>query len=129
MTGRQEVLTDAVQRAVERAGVAQTPDDAASVAASVMTQVKADPVLKNQMGLEHPLQSRVQWAGSGGVLLSLIGLLRQANECGIDYPGILTCYNWEMVGVCTGTLVLAVTTLWARFWPGLRPLFSGSEGE
>jgi len=80
--------------------------------------IKADPVLKNELSLEAPYQSRV---AIGSVVAAL----------GVVVPIVAKMVGWDVdssyiVQVLEAVMTLggALFALYGRFMPGLRPLFS-----
>ena len=92
-----------------------------SAAEKVVAQVTADPVVKNEMNAEKPIQSRVGVGGASGFIGGL----------GILVPIIAGWFGYDIRPdrvVEIGFAVLAVWgpayALYGRFKSGLKPLFS-----
>jgi len=107
--------------ALKVASKAMDKKDAAAAPAAVEEMAKAiaaDPVLKNELSLEAPYQSRV---AIGSVVAAL----------GVVLPPVLKLMGWdisgnEIVEVGNSLLILsgALYALYGRFVGGLKPLFS-----
>lgn len=98
--------------------VAVPPAVADDIAKAVLEQVKADPVMKNEMNEEKPYQSRV---ALGAVVAAL----------GVVVPVVGKLFGWTITGdqiVEFGSAVItlggALYALYGRFASGLKPLFS-----
>lgn len=107
-----------VQKLAGKVSKKEADDIAAQTVQQIVTQVAADPVLKNEMNAEPLRQSRIMWGAviaAFGVLLPpllrLFGLDISAEEI-VSYGGAL---------VTIGGLVYVV---YGRVKSGLRPLFS-----
>lgn len=94
------------------------PAVADDIAKAVLEQVKADPVMKNEMNEEKPYQSRV---ALGAVVAAL----------GVVVPVVGKVFGWTITGdqiVEFGSAVITLGgagyALYGRFASGLKPLFS-----
>lgn len=107
--------------AAKLAGKVGKPD-AERIAAQVVTElvdkVAADPVLKNELNAESPVQSRVAW----GAVIAALGVLVPigANLIGVS----ITEDRVVEIGGAVVTLCGAAYVLYGRFKAGLKPLFS-----
>lgn len=94
------------------------PAVADDIAKAVLAEVRADPVMKNEMNEEKPYQSRV---ALGAVVAAL----------GVVAPVVGKLFGWTITGdqiVEFGSAVItlggALYALYGRFASGLKPLFS-----
>jgi hypothetical protein len=118
-----ETLKTVVKEASEKAGKS-TSAEGTKVANAVEEAVKDDPVLMNRLGQERWWQSGIAWYGTGGVLWAIGFLLKQFSENQFD----LTGYDAETTLVALGALGANLGVIYRRFWPGLRPMWSGIFG-
>lgn len=81
--------------------------------------VAANPVLMNELNQESPVQSRLTWIGSGGILVAVFYVGREVMIHGLD----LSAYKWGDMEEAALVLVPALLTLYARWYPKLKPLF------
>jgi len=103
---------------------------------AVIETIQSDPVLKNELNAEKPIQSRVLWgnffAGVGALPTAIIGFLPVLVALGILEPGqaaeVRDGINATVQGV--GGLVAiggVVYSVYGRLKSGLAPLFSKAK--
>lgn len=110
------ILGVVIKEAIAAVGKkAVKPDDLAN---EVQKIINADPRLQNALSQEKPYQSGVTWGGGAGVLMGA-GMLWQAIAIGE--------FNPEVLGPAIGGILAGAYTLYRRWWPGLKPLFSGRK--
>jgi hypothetical protein len=88
------------------------------IANEVQKIVVNDPRLMNTLNEEQPYQSGVTWGGAAGSLTSvgvLVGLIQAGN------------YDPALLGPAIAGVLAGLFTLYRRWWPGLKPLFSKGE--
>ncbi len=100
--------------------VASSALDKHSASKEMERAIKANPVLKNGLNAESPLQSRVV-VGSSGALIPAIGYLIWAiSSNGMNLAG----YDPASTFLAAMTVGGAGFALIGRLVPGLKPLFS-----
>lgn len=94
------------------------------VVAQVVEQVvKSDPVLKNELNQESPVQSRVGWGGT-------IATLGAAGASFLQFAVLMGYITPDDSVRITGAVsalagaIGGIYALYGRFAPGLKPLFS-----
>jgi len=114
----------ALGKAVSRAalagdikGVGQVGSDKLGV--DTEDEVATDPVLANALNQETPVQSRLTWIGGGGILVAALYMGQEILTHGLD----LSAYEWGDMEESVLVLVPAMLTLYARWYPKLKPLF------
>ncbi|WP_457091417.1 hypothetical protein [Microvirga sp. P5_D2] len=124
-------------RLVQSPSVPVTPTARPVVVEAVKEAIAADPVLKNELNAENPIQSRVLWgnfiAGIGALPTAIIGLLPILVVLGVIDQGqadiVRDGINSAVQGV--GGLVAiggVVYSAYGRLASGLKPLFSRKAG-
>lgn len=96
----------------------ETDDLTAGIVQQIVTEVTADPVVKNEMNAETPIQSRVAWGSVIAALGVLIPIAANLFGYDVDQARIVE------IGSAMVTLGGAGYALYGRFASGLRPLFS-----
>lgn len=127
-----------VQKLAGKVSKKEADDISAQVVQEIVTQVTADPVLKNEMNAEEPWQSRVAagasavLAGQAMVQIEPVGeafdilapiAVWAINLFGADLQPPPPGYVGRVLGACV-TLWGAGYVFYGRFTSGLRPLFS-----
>jgi hypothetical protein len=107
--------------AAKLAGKVAKPDAdriADQVVAELVDKIGCDPVLKNELNAEDPIQSRIAW----GAVIAALGVLVPigANLLGLS----ITEDRVVEIGGAVVTLWGAGYVLYGRFKAGLKPLFS-----
>ena len=94
------------------------PTVTAAIVEDVVATVTADPVIRNEMNAESPMQSRVMWGSTVAALgvLAPIGL----GLVGVDVSSERVV---EIAGAVV-TLAGASYAMYGRLKSGLKPLFS-----
>jgi hypothetical protein len=85
------------------------------IANEVQKIVASDPRLMNALNEEKPYESGVTWGGAAGALTSagaLWALIQAGN------------YDPALLGPAIAGVLAGLFTLYRRWWPGLKPLFS-----
>jgi hypothetical protein len=108
-----EVALKAASRALDKAG----PPSPKAIEA-VAKEIAANPVLKNELNVEAPYQSRV---AVGSVVAAL----------GVVIPPVAGLFGWSIEGGAVVNFISSVVTLagaayalYGRFKGGLKPLFA-----
>ena len=110
-------------RLVQSPAVPVTPPSRPVVVEAVKEAIAADPVLKNELNAEKPIQSRVLWGNgiaAAGTIIS--GLVPVAQAFGLitEQEGLAIVQGFGAV-VALGGVGLSV---YGRLASGLKPLFS-----
>ena len=110
-------------RLIQSPAVPVTPPARPVVVEAVKEAIAADPVLKNELNAEKPIQSRVLWGNgiaAAGTIIS--GLVPVAQAFGLitEQEGLAIVQGFGAI-VALGGVGLSV---YGRLASGLKPLFS-----
>lgn len=123
------VITQLIKEGVHDAATAPNNSlkpgvEATNVANIVVEAVKADPLVKNALNEENPVQSRVGLGGFGVVLVAvgmLLNMLLPLNETWNQI--VAGTFDWTAFGGYLAIISSAAFSLYGRFKSGLKPLF------
>ena len=85
------------------------------VVPAVKAAMAADPKVVNEIGQEHPLQSRTTWGASLGMLVTSGSALWMMFRSG--------SFNPELFVAQAAAFLSCAYVLYGRWAPGLKPLF------
>lgn len=116
------VITAAVTRVLsDKKEVKLSAADKREIAAEVVEIVQTNPVVKNEVNAEAPVQSRVGWGGMTAFLSSLGIVMVQLTS------NPFMQYDWAILMPALAGVWGGFYALYGRFATGLKPLFSGGE--
>lgn len=96
------------------------PQDAKEAEQAISSEIQVNPVLKNELNMEHPVQSRVVWGSTTAGLAGTLGALAVI----IDAIQRRDFSNLVLLGTSIATVLGAAYSLYGRLRGGLAPLFA-----